>query len=160
MCSLLLHIDHMNDTATYLKKLRGWIDELSLHGKLLYRLRTTPCNASSGGSKVVPKARAENIVLLLEGAHVSEFMKRLRTAKLTSQDRREKKSSVIWESGQVSSSIWKPVFPLGLELVQYRDWAELSRLWDSLGLEAQGGPSFQESFGLKEGVAGEARGSE
>ena len=60
----------------------------------------------------------------------------------------------------MSSSEWEPGLPLGLELVQYSDWAELSRLWDSLGLEARGGPSFQASFGLKGGTAGGTRSSE
>lgn len=95
-----LHIDHMNDSITYVKKVKGWIAELGLTGRMLYKMRSKPVNASSGGTKVTPKGRAENVLLMLEGEAkpISNFLTRLRTFKLTSQDRREKKSTVIWES--------------------------------------------------------------
>lgn len=62
-----VHIDHMNDHLVYMKKVRGWIDELGLTGRMLYRMRSKPVNATSGGSKLVPKGRAEAIYLFLEG---------------------------------------------------------------------------------------------
>lgn len=144
--TVLLRIDHMNDSTTYVKKLHGWVKDLELSGQIYYKMRDTPVNASSGGAKVTPKGRAENIVVLIEGEQTAAFMKLLRTAKLTTQDRREKKSSVVWEGH--SSGRTSAVPPGTLYINQYRDWNDLSSRWDSLGLEAQGGPSFQECFRL------------
>jgi hypothetical protein len=144
--TLLLRIDHMNDTTAYIKKLQGWIFDLGLRGRMFYRIRDTPCNASSGGSKLTPKRRAENIVLLLEGEQTAAFMKLLRTARLTSQDRREKKSSIVWETCSREET---PVAGPSWEAMQYGDWSDLTEQWASLGLQEKGGPSFQECFQLK-----------
>jgi hypothetical protein len=145
--TLLLRIDHMNDSTTYMKKLEGWVNDLELSGKIFFKMRETPCIASSGGSKVTPKGRAENIVLLLEGGNIAAFTKLLRTARLTSQDRREKKSTVVWETH--SPSMTSVVGSGALEKIEYKTWSELSDLWESLGLQEKGGPSFQECFRLK-----------
>ena len=52
--TVVLHIDHMNDSATYIKKLRLWSEELELGAVVLYRLRTKAVNATSGGKSVTP----------------------------------------------------------------------------------------------------------
>ena len=65
MSTVLFHIDHMNDSATYIQKLQTWSEELKLGAVLLYRMRTKAVNASSGGKSVTPKGRAEQIWVLL-----------------------------------------------------------------------------------------------
>jgi hypothetical protein len=150
--TVLLRIDHMNDSTTYIKKLQGWVSDLELSGQVFYKMRETPVNASSGGAKVTPKGRAENVVVLIEGEQTAAFMKLLRTAKLTTQDRREKKSSVVWEGHSPDRTSAVP--PGTLVATQYGDWHELSSQWGALGLDAKGGPSFQQCFQLKPLVAG------
>jgi hypothetical protein len=65
LSTVLFHIDHMNDSATYIQKLQTWSAELKLGAVLLYRMRTKAVNASSGGKSVTPKGRAEEIWVLL-----------------------------------------------------------------------------------------------
>lgn len=100
LVQVCLFIDHMNDHLTYMKKVRRWTKELGLTGVALYRMRAKHINAVSGGGKVVPKGRAEDIYVLLEGeaSEIKDFLTRLRTFKMTSQDRREKKSKVLWDN--------------------------------------------------------------
>lgn len=100
LSTVLFHIDHMNDSTTYIQKLRLWSEELNLGVVLLYRMRTKAVNASSGGKSVNPKGRAEAIWVLLDGnlGSTKEFLSRLRTQPMTGQDRHERKSTVIWDN--------------------------------------------------------------
>ena len=99
LSQVLLFIDHMNDSTTYLKKVDGWASDLGLTGLILYRMRTKPVNATSAGASVNPKGRAEDIFVFLESRGedgTRDFLTRLRTSKMTSQDRHERKSTVLW----------------------------------------------------------------
>merc|ERR1719272_2735515 len=97
LSQVCLFIDHMNDHLSYMKKVNSWCKELGLSGIMLYRMRSKHINAVSGGGSVTPKGRAEDIYVLLEGeaSDTKDFLTRLRTFKMTSQDRREKKSKVM-----------------------------------------------------------------
>jgi len=98
-----LFIDHMNDSSTYMRKLRAWIGELSLSGGLIYRLKL-----GASANNCAPRGRCEDIYVVLEGeaADRASFLTRLRTQKMTSQDVKERKSQVLWESD--GSSGWDP----------------------------------------------------
>jgi hypothetical protein len=102
---VLLFIDHMNDFVSYLKKVTGWVNELQLTGLLLHRMRVRSIQAVSGGNKVTPRGRAEDIFLWLEGPeeNTRAFLSRLRTSKMTSQDRHERKSTVLWSRSLVEA---------------------------------------------------------
>jgi hypothetical protein len=103
--TVLLHIDHMNDSASYIRTLETWSSDLGLGAVVvLYRMRTKPVNASSGGKSIQPKGRAEEIWVLLDGtmAGTTKFLARLRTQRLTAQDRHERKSTVVWDSNSGS----------------------------------------------------------
>lgn len=109
LLTTLFRIDHMNDSTAYIRKLKLWSDELDLGIVLLYRMRSKSVNASSGGKAVSPKGRAEDIWVLMEGTrdHASEFLSRLRTHKMTGQDRHERKSTVVWDSNSANESTSK-----------------------------------------------------
>ena len=68
----------------------------------------------------------------------ADFLTRLRTFKMSSQDRREKKSKVMWQSGQALTPTPPPpprAFPT-FEGLLYTSRAELEALWASSGLGA------------------------
>ena len=112
--TILFHIDHMNDSTTYIRKLKLWAEELDLGAILLYRMRTKAVNASSGGKSVTPKGRAEEIWVLLDGslASTKEFLSRLRTQKVTAQDRHERKSTVVWDKNSCANKPFALSSPL------------------------------------------------
>eukprot|EP01043_Picozoa_sp_COSAG02_P024664 COSAG02_NODE_1355_length_13099_cov_10.562923_9_plen_302_part_00 len=109
LSAILFRIDHMNDSTSYIRKLQLWSDELEMGTVLLYRMRSKSVNASSGGKAVTPKGRAEDIWVLIEGTrdHASEYLSRLRTRKMTGQDRHERKSTVVWDSDSASKGTSK-----------------------------------------------------
>jgi hypothetical protein len=131
LSSVLLHIDHMNDSSAYIRKLQLWTDELGLGGVLLYRMRTKAVNATSGGRSVTPKGRAEEIFVLLDGlgASTAEFLSRLRTQKMTGQDRHERKSTVVWDSSSAGEAGSVRRVADGLVAEEYSSPAELRERW-------------------------------
>ena len=131
LSSVLLHIDHMNDSSAYIRKLQLWTEELDLGAALLYRMRTKAVSATSGGRSVTPKGRAEEIFLLLDGpgASIAEFLSRLRTQKMTGQDRHERKSTVLWDSGSAGEAGSVRRVAEGLVAEEYSSPAELRERW-------------------------------
>ena len=131
LSSVLLHIDHMNDSSAYIRKLQLWTEELELGAALLYRMQTKAVSATSGGRSVTPKGRAEEIFLLLDGpgASIAEFLSRLRTQKMTGQDRHERKSTVLWDSGSAGEAGSVRRVAEGLVAEEYSSPAELRERW-------------------------------
>jgi hypothetical protein len=131
LTSILLHIDHMNDSTAYIRKLQLWSEELGLGVVLLYRMRTKAVNATSGGRSVTPKGRVEEIFVLLDGpgASTAEFLSRLRTQKMTGQDRHERKSTVLWDSSSAGEAESVRRVADGLVAEEYASPAELRERW-------------------------------
>lgn len=130
-----LGIDHMNQSGTYMKKVGSWVQQLGITGGFVYR------QSKRGG------ARSEDILMICESTHdaTKEFLTNLRTQKMSSQDVREKKSRVLFESPEEYNT---RTFT-GFEFVQYQSATDLSQIWKSwVGDEEVGGLTLEKFLEL------------
>eukprot|EP00658_Telonema_sp_P-2_P077282 TRINITY_DN6952_c0_g1_i3.p1 TRINITY_DN6952_c0_g1~~TRINITY_DN6952_c0_g1_i3.p1 ORF type:complete len:293 (-),score=72.32 TRINITY_DN6952_c0_g1_i3:148-1026(-) len=129
----VIQIDHMNDGAAYMKKVLGWVGQMGISGKLLYRL-------SKKGGK-----RCQDIFMICESCphDLRHLLTNLRTHKLSVRDVREKKSRVIWESPQEYQLVDRRF--VNFQTVEYDGTGDISRLWrEWLGDESVGGLTLEQ----------------
>ena len=129
LSTVVLRIDHMNDRTTYLNRIQKWLTELDVVGDIMFR---------EDGK------RAKNILCALHGEKKSlnEFLRLLRTQKLTRKDVTEKQSKILWQSDNHEFEITAKK----LSIRSYSDWSELESLW-KVSNSFQG-PSFSELLKL------------
>ena len=123
----ILLIDHMNDSSSYLRKLRTWCTELSLEASILFRTR-----AGAVAANCAARGRVEHVYCMVEGEEIdrTSFVTRLRTQKLTSQDVKERKSQVLWESDCSWSDGEKKLQGNKFETMRYGSPEELRVCWE------------------------------
>jgi len=131
LSTVVLRIDHMNDRTTYLNRIQKWLTELDIVGDIMFR---------EDGK------RAKNILCALHGEKKSmnEFLRLLRTQKLTRKDVTEKQSKILWQSDNHDK--FEMITAKKLSIRSYSDWSELESLWNVSN--SFRGPSFSELLKL------------
>lgn len=128
LSTVVLRIDHMNDRKSYIRRIEKWLRERNIVGDIMFR---------KDGK------RAKNIVCALHGEkkHLDDFLRLLRTQKLTRVDVTEKQSKILWQNEDHEMDVPSDK----LLFHSYSNWSELESLWDGVSNVFRG-PSFSESF--------------